>query len=250
MSRPRSVNTPRIRRTRDSMLSSTELSAAIWRRSTWSSEVCSRTSTLSKPWTFANWFGCALTTTGRARFQPRFAIRRRHEDHGIADRRRFWRPGRSRLVAAAPRGGALIDPVTPTVRNGAERGGARFQRGLAPHDLVELLVELFLIEQLAAGGAVDLGAQFGDAVFIGVLHLRLAGDQAGQNVVAKREIGRGRRRPHAEHGHRADHDPEHDRPEADLLAGVDEGVAVLPCGRGQTRPPPGARADALPWSCG
>ena len=34
MSRPRSVNTPRIRRTRDSMLSSTELKAAIWRRST------------------------------------------------------------------------------------------------------------------------------------------------------------------------------------------------------------------------
>ena len=101
-----------------------------------------------------------------------------------------------------------------------------FQRGLAAHDLVELLVELFLVEQLAAGGAIDLGAQFGDAVFIGVLHLGLARDQPRQDVVAKREIGRGRRRPHAEHDDRADHDPEHDRTEPDLLAGMDDGIAV------------------------
>src|SRR5258706_542303 len=47
--RPRSVKTPRIRRTRDSMLSSTEFSAAIWRLSTLSSEVCRRTRTLSTP---------------------------------------------------------------------------------------------------------------------------------------------------------------------------------------------------------
>ena len=46
------------------MPSSTELSAAIWRRSTWSSEVCRRTRTLSTPWTLANWFGCALAMTG------------------------------------------------------------------------------------------------------------------------------------------------------------------------------------------
>ncbi len=112
------------------------------------------------------------------------------------------------------------------VRNGAQRRGARFQRGLPTHDLVEFLVELFLIEQLAAGGAIDLGAQFRDSVFVGVLHLRLAGDQPGQNVVAEREIGRGRRRPHAEHRHGTDHDPEHDRPEPDLLAGMDQRVAA------------------------
>ena len=114
----------------------------------------------------------------------------------------------------------------------AERGGAGFQRGLAAHDLVELLVELFLVEQLAAGGAVDLGAQLGDAVFIGVLHLGLARDQPGQDIVAEGEIGRGRGRPHAEHGHGADHDPEHDRTEPHLLAGMDEGVAVLRVARG------------------
>ena len=112
------------------------------------------------------------------------------------------------------------------IRDRAERGGARFERGLAAHDLVELLVELFLIEQLAAGGAVDLGAQLRDAVFIGVLHLGLTGDQPGQDVVAKREIGGGRRRPHAEQHDRADNDPEHDGAEPDLLAGMHDGVAV------------------------
>jgi len=87
---------------------------------------------------------------------------------------------------------------------------------------------------LTAGGAVDLGAQFGDAVFIAVLHLGLTGDQPRQDVIAEREIGRGCRRPHAEHGDRPDRDPEYHRPEADLLAGMDDGVAVLRgrrCGR-------------------
>ena len=165
----------------------------------------------------------------RAQFQPRFAIRRRHENHGIADRRGFWR---ARRIGVGCRGAARRRPDRSGdrgIRHGAERGGAGFQRGLAAHDLVELLVELLLVEQLAAGGAIDLGAQFGDAVFIGVLHLGLAGDQPGQNVVAEREIGRGRGRPHAEHGHRADHDPERHRAEPDLLAGVDDGVAVLRC---------------------
>src|SRR6188472_63223 len=108
----------------------------------------------------------------------------------------------------------------------AERGGARFERGLAAHDLVELLVELFLIEQLAAGGAVDFGTKLRDAVLIGVLHFGLAGDQPGQDVVAKREIGGSRRRPHPEQHDRTDNDPEYDRAEPDLLAGVHDGVAI------------------------
>ena len=162
----------------------------------------------------------------RARFQPRFAIRRRHEDHGVADRGGFGRADRRRRIGgrAAARwpdrtGGAGIG-------DRAERGGARFERGLPAHDLVELLVELFLIEQLAAGGTVDLRAQFGDAVLIGVLHLGLTGDQPRQDVVAKREIGGGRRRPHAQQDDRADNDPEHDGAEANLLAGMHDGVAV------------------------
>ena len=188
---------------------------------------------MSTPWTLANWFGCALAMMGardssrasRSGGATKITVSLIGEGFGVPEEALSvcsgsarWRPDRS---------GDLL------VRNGAERGGAGFQRGLAPHDLVELLVELLLIEQLAAGGAVDLGAQFGDAVFIGVLHLGLTGDQPGQDVVAEREIGRGRGRPHAEHGHRADHDPEHDRPEPDLLAGVDEGIAVLPVGCGR-----------------
>ena len=193
---------------------------------------------MSTPWTLANWFGCGLTIDGRARFQPRLAIRRRHEDHGVADRRGFWRArgGVHRRRRRAPAAGSIR---SRRIRNGAKRGGAGFQRGLAPHDLVELLVELLLVEQLPAGGAIDLGAQFGDAVFIGVLHLGLTGDQPGQDVVAKGEIGRGRRRPHAEHDDRADDDPEHDRPEPDLLAGMDDGIAVTGrSGSGGLRPAP------------
>ncbi len=130
------------------------------------------------------------------------------------------------VSAAAPRAGAANRSGCRRIGNRAERGGAGFERGLAAHDLVELLVELFLIEQLAAGGAIDLGAQLGDAVFVGVLHFGLTGDQPGQDVVAKREIGGGRRRPHAEQDDGADDDPEHHGADSDLLAGMDDGVAM------------------------
>ena len=64
--------------------------------------------------------------------------------------------------------------------------GARFKRRLPAQQIVELLLELLLVEQLPAGGAVDLGAQFGDAVLVGVLLLGLARDQAFEHVVAGR----------------------------------------------------------------
>jgi len=86
---------------------------------------------------------------------------------------------------------------------------------------------LLLVEQLAAGGAVDFGAQFRDAIFIGVLHLGLARDQARQHIVAKGEISSGRGRPHAKRSHRADDDPERHWSKADLLAGMGDGVARL-----------------------
>ncbi len=113
------------------------------------------------------------------------------------------------------------------IGNGAQRARARFERGLPTHDLFELLVELFLIKQLAAGRAIDLGAKLRDPVFIGVLHFRLAGDQPRQHVVTKCKIGGGRRRPHSERRDGANHDPENHRPEADLLAGMDQRVSVL-----------------------
>ena len=88
-----------------------------------------------------------------------------------------------------------------------------------------LLLELLLVEQLAARHAVDLRAQLGDAILVGELHFGLARDQPGQHVVAEREIGRGDDGP-ARHDHqRADHDPEGDRAEADLAAGMGQRVA-------------------------
>ena len=159
-------------------------------------------------------------------FQPGFAIRRRHENHGVVDRRGFWQAGRACIGG---RGAArrLDRSGDRRIGDRAQRGRAGFQGGLAPHDLIELLVELLLIEQLPAGGAIDLGAQFGDAVFIGVLHVRLSRDQSRQHVVAEREIGGGRGGPCAQYRDRPDHDPEHHGSEPHLLAGVDDGVAVL-----------------------
>jgi hypothetical protein len=113
------------------------------------------------------------------------------------------------------------------IGHGAERGGARLKRRLPAHDLFELLLELFLVQQLAASGAVDLGAQFRHAVFVGVLHLGLAGDQSSQDVVAKREISGGCSRPQAEQRHGADHDPENNGSKPHLLAGMNDGVTAL-----------------------
>jgi hypothetical protein len=63
------------------------------------------------------------------------------------------------------RGGGVAEPV--------ESAGARFQRRLPSQNLFELLFVLLLIDQLPARKAVDLGAQLGDAILIGGLHLRL-----------------------------------------------------------------------------
>ena len=71
------------------------------------------------------------------------------------------------------------------VRHRLDGVGAVFQRRLPAHDLVELLLVLLLVEELAARDAVDLRAQVGDAILVGELHLGLPGDQAGQHVSRK-----------------------------------------------------------------
>ena len=105
--------TPRIRRTRDSMLSSTAFSAAIWRLSTLSSEVCRRTRTLSTPWTLANWLGCGWATIGardssrasRSGGATKITVSLIGDGFGV--------PEEVDSVAAPPRDG-LIEPVTET----------------------------------------------------------------------------------------------------------------------------------------
>ena len=88
-------------------------------------------------------------------------------------------------------------------------------------------LELFLVEELAAGDAVDPRAHLGDAVLIGELHFRLAGDQPRQDVVVESEIGGGDDRPAAHDHQRTDDGPERHRPETDLTAAVTEGEIGL-----------------------
>ena len=81
---------------------------------------------------------------------------------------------------SAQRGGAAFDRAgRRRIGHAGERRGARFQRRLPAQDLLELLLELLLVEQLAAGDAVDLRAQFRDAVLVGELLLLLAARSAG-----------------------------------------------------------------------
>src|SRR5262245_20268287 len=117
---------------------------------------------------------------------------------------------------------------TGHVAEAVERAGARLQRRLPAQNLVELLLVLLLVEQLAARKAVDLGAQLGDAILIAELHLRLARDQPGEHVLAEGEIGGGADGPQRHDHQRADNDPEGDRPEAHLAAGMDEAQARPP----------------------
>ena len=57
------------------------------------------------------------------------------------------------------------------VAQAAERARARFQRRLPAENLVELLLVLLLVQQLAARNAVDPGAQLGDAILVAELHV-------------------------------------------------------------------------------
>ena len=66
------------------------------------------------------------------------------------------------------------------------------QRHLLLQQLFDLVLDDLLVEKLATGDAVDLGAQGGDPVFIFMLHARLAGHGATDQIVAQDEIG-GRR---------------------------------------------------------
>jgi hypothetical protein len=102
-----------------------------------------------------------------------------------------------------------------------------FQSRLSLKQTVERLFELLLVEQLTAHNAVDLCAQFGNAIFVGKLHFSLPADQPGQDIIAKCEVGAGRDRPDCHGDETADHDPESDWPDADLMSGVCERVPVM-----------------------
>ena len=96
---------------------------------------------------------------------------------------------------------------------------------------------MLLIEQLAAGDPVDLGAQLGDAVFVAELHLRLPGYEPGQDVLPEGEIGGRGDGPHRHDHQRSDHHPESDRSDAERPPGVHEDVARGPATRSRERQP-------------
>src|SRR5262245_2813948 len=125
---------------------------------------------------------------------------------------------------------------TGHVAEAVERAGARLQRCLPAQNLVELLLVLLLVEQLAARKAVDLGAQLGDAILVAELHLRVARDQPGEDVLAEGEIGGGADGPPRHDHQRADHHPKGDRPDAQLASGMDEAQARPPRRCGALRP--------------
>jgi hypothetical protein len=78
------------------------------------------------------------------------------------------------------------------------------QLALPFQKLCELGFHQMLIEQLAAGDPVDLRAQHGDAVFISLLHARLARRVGADQIVAQDQIGGG--------GEIADRHGRNDRP--------------------------------------
>ena len=97
-------------------------------------------------------------------------------------------------AAGAARGG-WIEPVSTRRRRARWCGCSSVAWRCS--SALELLLELLLVEQLPAGDAVDLRAQFGDAVFVGELHFGLTADQAREHVLVEREIGAGGERPDA-----------------------------------------------------
>ena len=83
--------TPRIRRTRDSMLSSAELERGHLAPLDLIERALQADKNIVDALDLGELVRLRLDGNGRARFQPRLAIRRRHKDHGVADRGGFWR---------------------------------------------------------------------------------------------------------------------------------------------------------------
>ena len=180
-----------------------------WRASTRSSEACRRGERAAR-----------LPPAPLARRPVRGssgAPRRAAEEGALVVERR-------RLERRCVRAPGWLDRAGGRVGERAERGGARFQRGLAAQHLLELLLVLLLVEQLPAGEAIDPARAARRCGPRSRTASRPRGDQPRQHVVAEGEIGRRGDAPHRHDDQRADHDPEGDRAEPHLPAGMDEGV--------------------------
>ena len=83
------------------------------------------------------------------------------------------------------------------------------KRKLLLHQLLDLLLHDLLVEELAAGDAIDLRAQRGDAVLVVMLHAGLACHGGADQVVAQDEIGGGGKVADGEHAGKAEADGGH-----------------------------------------
>src|SRR6188472_1989906 len=83
-----------------------------------------------------------------------------------------------------------------------------------------------MIDQLTAGGTIDPRAQFGNAIFVGILHVRLPRDEPCQHIIAEGEIGRSRSRPDPEQRDGSDRNPEYDRAKPNLSAAMSKSVTA------------------------
>jgi hypothetical protein len=114
----------------------------------------------------------------------------------------------------------VIDPCfVMQMRTSRAAGRADLADGLSDPDVVANFD--------AAHDAVDLRAQFGDAIFVGNLHFGRPNDQPGQDIVAKCEVGAGCDGLDRHDDKDADHDPECNWPDPDLTSGGRERVPVV-----------------------
>lgn len=160
------------------------------------------------------------------REQPVGAVRDRFVRRRIGKLRRLLRrdahdgvDGPAGVGAASVRQRLLVGQGNGARRLHAALLGAAEQRvelavalgkgELLPHQLLDLAFDDLLVEQLAAGDAVDLGAKGGDAVLVVVLHAGLARHGRADQVVAQHEIGGGGEVADREHAGKAERDRRH-----------------------------------------
>ncbi|MGZ8396450.1 MAG: hypothetical protein ACXW3X_07830 [Rhodoplanes sp.] len=95
---------------------------------------------------------------------------------------------------------------------------------MSTKNLVERLLDLLMVQELARRYPIDLRAHFCEAIFIGNLQIGLADDKLRDDLVMKGEVGRSDDRPAGHDHQRADDRPERDRTEAELTPRTGEHV--------------------------
>ena len=127
---------------------------------------------------------------------PGLAVERRH---AVVDRalRRPWlgrysggESSRRRRQHARRGDGARRVPHR-VFEKARHHGGAGLQHGLADDEAAHLAFDAIGIDELPAGHLIEAQPCRRQAILVSILHLRLAFDQPGQQIVAEHQIARG-----------------------------------------------------------